>query len=327
MRLSEIGELALVEGIRKKFRRNSKGIIAGIGDDAAVVVPPVRNLLMTTDMMIEGVHFDMAYSTPFQLGFKIVAVNVSDIYAMAGTPEFLLLDAAFGSDRDDLFTKSFFDGVHEALAKYGVSLVGGDLSASDSGIVLSATLTGSAERPVMRSGAQPGDKVYVTGCLGDSACGHELLKAIKRPIFIEKGDKEHSPLRWPIMEPLIRRHLIPEARDARRFSKTATSMIDISDGLFIDLSRLCNESRVGAKIYLKDIPVSAQMKRAAKFLGLNPYKLATSGGEDYELLFTAPPRKKVDAVCIGEITKSGMAAVGIDGRESQLSPEGYQHWH
>lgn len=327
MRLSEIGELSLLKRIRERFNVKSKDIVAGIGDDAAVIIPGSRNILMTTDMMLEGVHFDLAFTTPYQLGFKAVSVNVSDIYAMCGTPRFLLLDVAMGKDTEETFIESFFNGVQSAMKLYRVALIGGDLSSSKSGVVISATLAGYANRPVMRSGAHPGDKIYVTGDLGDSSCGLELLKAIKRPVRIEEGDRVNKPLKWQIIGPLIRRHLLPEAKNPKRISRIATSMIDVSDGLFIDLTRLCEEGRVGARIYVNKIPISTRMKKAATVLGLNPYALATSGGEDYELLFTAPPRKKVDAAYIGEITKSGMLVVGIDGREAPLSPEGYQHWH
>lgn len=327
MRLSEIGELALLEGIRQKFNARSGKILAGIGDDAAVIRPNAQNLLLTTDMMTEGIHFDLSLITPYQLGFKIVSVNVSDIYAMAGSPAFLLLAMAVNKNTHDEFLEAFFEGVRKALNIYRVKLIGGDLSASRKDMVISATLAGYARVPVLRSGARPGDRIYVTGNLGDSACGLALLRLIKRPVALEAGDKTDKPLKWQIMHPLIKRHLLPEAVKPKKFYKGATSMIDISDGLFIDLMRICDASRVGAKIYMKDIPVSLQMKKAALFLELDPYKLATSGGEDYELLFTASPAKKVDAECIGEITTSERVFVDMDNKEKLLTSEGFEHWH
>jgi len=278
-------------------------------------------------MMVEGVHFDVSFVTPFQLGFKILSVNVSDIYAMGGIPRHVLLDIALTKDADEGFIGAFFDGVRSGLERYRLVLVGGDLSASRSGVVLSATLGGYAKKPVFRSGARPGDRIYVTGNLGDSACGLELLKRIKRPLMIESGDITHKPLKWATMEPLVRRHLLPEARDPSSFAGRATSMIDISDGLFIDLSRICDESGVGARIYMEQLPLSPQMKKAASVLGLEPYSLAASGGEDYELLFTAPPRKRVEAFCIGEITVSGRVVVERDRSERTFGREGYIHWH
>lgn len=336
MKLSEIGELSLLAGIRERFGVDSKEVIAGIGDDSAVIASRSKNLLMTTDMMMEGVHFDLSYMTPYQLGFKIVSVNVSDIYAMGGTPQFMLLDAAMKRDADDRFVGSFLSGIQDAMKMYRVVLIGGDLSAARSDMAVAATLIGYAKRPVMRSGANAGDKIYVTGTLGDSACGLELLKRIKKPVptLSPRGGGQwcggsglsKPGLAWKVVEPLIRRHLMPEARDPKKFSRAATAMIDISDGLFIDLSRLCDESNAGARIYMKNIPVSKEMKKAASFLKLDPYELATSGGEDYELLFTALPSKRVDAVCIGEITESERTVVDVDNIERPLLVKGYQHW-
>lgn len=327
MKLSEIGELSLLNRIRSRFRAGGRDVIAGIGDDSAVVIPRDRPLLLTTDMMTEGVHFDLGFTTCFQIGFKLVSVNVSDIYAMGGIPRFVLLDLAMEKKTDERCIESFFDGVQRAMNVYLVRLIGGDLSSSESGMAVSATLMGYAEKPVMRSGARPGDRIYVTGTLGDSACGLELLKRIGRPLSIETGERTESPLSWLTMRPLLKRHLLPEARRPGRIAKAATAMIDVSDGLFIDLSRLCDESGVGARIYMRHLPLSREMKKAAAALGLGPYTLATSGGEDYELLFTAPPNRKVDAVRIGEITESGRVFVDRSGKERPFSPEGYRHWH
>ena len=192
--------------------------------------------------------------------------------------------------------------------------------------MLSATLIGYAEKQILRSGAKAGDRIYVTGNLGDSACGLELLKRIKCRVPLNKdrsvatGDSprraigvRHSAknsaflkmgLSWKVVEPLIRRHLMPEARNPKKIVQHATAMIDISDGLQIDLTRLCKESKVGARIFKEKIPISAEMKEAASLLGLSPLGLALTGGEDYELLFTAPPEKKVKAIYIGDIVKS-----------------------
>lgn len=325
MRLSERGELALLKEIQKRFRGRAKDIVAGIGDDCAVVIPRKEKLLLTTDMMVEGVHFDLAFTTYFQLGFKTISVNVSDIFAMGGSPRFVLLDIAAPEGTHEDSVDSFLKGVEKALRRYRITLVGGDLSASDA-LVVSATLIGYAQRPVLRSGARPGDKIYITGNLGDSACGLELLKRIKRPVSLETGEKIHTPLGWSTMRPLLERHLLTEARDPAGIAAGASAMIDVSDGLFIDLYRLCEESRVGARIYIAQLPLSAQMIRAASYLGKEPDVLATSGGEDYELLFTASPRRRVNAFCIGEITDSKRVVVERDGSERPISPEGYQHW-
>ena len=372
MQLSDIGELSLLKTIRRRFTVKSKDVIAGIGDDAAVIKPRGKKLLITTDMMVERVHFDLSFTTPYQLGFKLVSVNVSDIYAMGGIPHYLLLDIAMNKITEEAFVNRFFDGIQDAIKLYGISLIGGDISSSKNDMVAAASLIGYAEIPVKRSGAKPGDKIYVTGSLGDSACGFELLKRIKKPVPIGNTPSRTLPprgggmgggdnsqllkmgLTWNRVKPLLKRHLMPEARSPKNLVKYATAMIDLSDGLFIDLSRLCNESKVGARIYMEHIPVSSQAKKASSALGLDLFKLATSGGEDYELLFTAPPlttipplinryassaprrtrrgeqpRRGVGGVkitCIGDITKKGMVAVDKYGKESALKAEGYQHY-
>jgi thiamine-monophosphate kinase len=326
MKLADKGELSLLERIRKRFKANAKDLIAGIGDDSAAIFPLDRALLLTTDLMTEGVHFDLDFSTYFQIGFKIISVNVSDIYAMGGTPRFVLLDVAAPGATDDSMLDSFFDGVRKAIDRYKVLLVGGDLSSSMV-LTVSATVAGYALRPVTRSGARPGDGIFVTGSLGDSACGLELLKIINRPIAVESGDRMNRPLSWAAMRPLLIRHLLPEARRPGKISGVASAMIDVSDGLLIDLWRLCEESGVGARVFMRRLPVSPQMKKAATFLNLDPDFLASSGGEDYELLFTAPRGRKIaNAHCIGEITDSERIVVERDGTERPFSHEGYQHW-
>jgi thiamine-monophosphate kinase len=336
MKLFQVGELSLIKQIRQQFKKRPRGVIVGIGDDAAVIKPTNKNLLVTTDTMAEGVHFDLSFITPYQLGFKVVSVNVSDIYAMGGKPAYILLNIAMHKNTGKDFFDEFFDGVHGAMKLYNVTLIGGDLSSSKTGITVSATLIGYAKRYITRSGAKIGDKIYVTGNLGDSACGLELLKRIKKPIPIVFPPTLPSPSRgeglgggglsWNSAEPLLRRHLLPEARDPKRFVQNATSMIDLSDGLLIDLSRLCDESKVGAKIHLENIPISSELRRIASNLGASPIKLALSGGEDYELLFTAPSGKKVKAIHIGEITEKERVIVNASGDEKKFPPEGYQHF-
>lgn len=336
MRLSDIGEPALIEIIRKRFANKKRDVLIGIGDDTAVIKPRRENLLLTTDSMVENVHFNMKFTTPYQLGFKIVSVNSSDIYAMGGRPYYLLLDLAMNRNTESQFIDSFFEGIDEASKLYRINLVGGNLATAEK-MVANATLIGYAKKPVKRSGAHEGDKIYVTGNLGDSACGLEILKRLKTPFPVtyktkipasEKLKRRLSGLGLSsdIAEPLVKRHLIPEARNSEAFAKHATSMIDISDGLFIDLSRLCRESNVGARIYREKIPLSEEMKRAAHSIGLDPLRLAYAGGEDYEILFTAPKNKKITAICIGEIIRSGLRIVDDNGKEKAFSPEGYKHF-
>jgi thiamine-monophosphate kinase len=332
MMLSQIGELALLRHVRQRFEKPSPNIIVGIGDDAALLKPVNKNLLVTTDMMVEGVHFNLSFITPYQLGFKLVSVNASDIYAMGGKPKFLLINIAMDKNTEENIFDDFFDGVTGAMELYGLSLVGGDLSASEKGMALSATIIGYTKRYIRRFGAKVGDRIYVTGSLGDSACGLEILKKIKKPIpllpTLPSPSTLFSKLRlsWNDVKPLLRKHLMPEARHPEKFISNATSMIDISDGLLIDLSRLCDESNVGAKIYAKKIPISPELKKVASYLRISPIKLALSGGEDYEMLFTAHPERKVKAIYIGDITESERVIVDISGREKKFSAEGYQHF-
>jgi len=325
MRLLDAGELPLLDILRRRFGKRAPGLILGIGDDSAVIKPRGRNLLLTTDMMVEGVHFDLAWITPFQLGYKLVSVNVSDVYAMGGRPEYMLLNFAARRDFDLEKFYSLFDGIEAALNDYKLALVGGDISSADK-VVLSATLVGSASKYLGRGGAKPGDLIYVTGSLGDSACGLRILREMNRSVEIEKGKKSRFGPGWETTGPLIRRHVMPCAVKPDRFLRKATAMIDISDGLFIDLSRLCRESKVGARIYAGRVPISAEMKKAADYFRVDPLALATGGGEDYELLFTAPAGKKVDAHCIGEITKAGLRLIDKDGKSSRVPIKGYQHF-
>jgi thiamine-monophosphate kinase len=336
MKLSQIGEISLLEQIRRSFCKKSKNIIVGIGDDAAVVKPLGKNLLVTTDMMVEGVHFDLSFTTPYQLGFKLISVNVSDVYAMGGKPFYLLLNIAVNKNTNKKFMDRLFDGVKDALTLYDAILIGGDLSATNAGTALSATVIGYVKKHIPRSGANIGDKIYVTGYLGNSACGLELLKKIKRPVPLQRNSPTFNVQRsaknlklglsWKVVEPMLRRHLMPEARDSKKFIKDATSMIDVSDGLLIDLWRLCNESKVGARIYIENIPVSPELRKAASYLGISPIKLALSGGEDYELLFTAPAEKKVKAIHIGDITESEKVIFDSSGRKKPFSAKGYDHF-
>ena len=326
MNLSEAGELALIEILRKKFRKKPRRLVLGIGDDSAVIkTGRDENVLLTTDMMVEGVHFDFRWTTPFQLGFKLVSVNVSDVYAMGGIPEFFLLNFAAPGKTSLAFFSRLFDGIKKAAEVYGLSLVGGDVSSADK-VVLSATVTGHAPRVLSRRGARAGDRIYVTGFLGDAACGLEIMKRIKRPVEIEKDKKAGFGLEWTSALPLIRRHLMPRAVKPDRFIDKASAMIDVSDGLLIDLSRLCRESRVGAVIHAERIPVSGALRKAAGFLGVDADEMALSGGEDYELLFTAREDTKIRAFCVGEIVTSGMRIIDAGGRMFDAAARGYRHF-
>lgn len=352
MRLREAGELSLLQEIRKRHSLSSAGfssdpeVVVGVGDDAAVINSGARQTLVTTDMMLEGVHFDTSFANIASVGYKLVSVNVSDIMAMAATPKYLFLNMAMHGDTDvDDFWR-LFSGIEHGIRMYDLKLLGGDLSASTGPCMLSATLLGVSQGFVSRFGARPGDKVYVTGTLGDSACGLEILKRLSpdsrriikeldmihdfRPNGTDTLNTGDVEINFSTALPLIKRQLAPDARSSKAYATAATSMMDISDGLFIDLTRLCDESSVGVELDLAMLPVSSEMTSAATLLGIDPVKPAVSGGEDYELLFTAGPNIPASelpgATCIGVITEQGRFAVYSDGVRREIRPQGYQHF-
>jgi len=369
MRLFQTGELRLLKEVRERFRLSpdEKGVVVGIGDDASVIAPHHKKTIVTTDMMNEGVHFDLGYTSPFHLGFKIVSVNVSDIMAMGGVPKYLFLDLAFTRTAADEFFTGIYDGIEQAMGLYGVQLLGGDLCAARCDTILSATVIGDGERIVTRAGAVPGDRIYLTSSTGDSSCGLEILRRLNNegkerikkirywrqnaeageyhdmPLQMAGGDPDRLELkkddgmitiRWETARPLLVRHLMPVARDSRYMAPYASSMLDVSDGLFIDLCRICDESGTGAIVYLDKIPLSEGLKEVSGLLDRDPLDFASSGGEDYEILFTAPefPLESYNHAhdtkvsCIGEITREERALVNKEGRKSALKAEGYQHF-
>ncbi len=331
MKLAEAGELHLVERLRKRFsvksadRRGAAALLLGIGDDAAAIRCGRAQSLLTTDMMVEGVHFDLRWTTLFQLGYKLVSVNVSDIFAMGGRPEYLLLNFSGPGSLDLSQYDLFFDGIAEALAKYSIELIGGDMSSSDR-IVLSATAVGTASKIVTRDGACQGEYIHVTGSLGDAAAGLGIMKNLRKQIPLERDAVPNLKLPWEIIEPVIRRHLMPDAVNPQPYLGHATAMMDISDGLLIDLGRLCRESRVGARIRVDRLPLSQGLVESSRLLKVSPVDLALHGGEDYELLFTAAAPQIPGATCIGEIVRSGLKVIGPDGKPVKQQAKGYEHF-
>ncbi|HMK43908.1 MAG TPA: thiamine-phosphate kinase, partial [Dissulfurispiraceae bacterium] len=247
------------------------------------------------------------------------------------------------------FFDAFFDGIAAACERYGIALLGGDMSGVRHDLFVSATVIGEGTRFVARKGAHPGDNIYVTGCLGDSACGLAVLqklnsagqravlentsciKPAQGDVFLAIG-MENVP--WGDVEPLLMRHLMPTARSSAAIAPYASAMIDISDGLFIDVSRLCDESGVGAEVWAASLPLSSSLCRIAPLLGKDALTFAVAGGEDYELLFTssAPPAElhrassDVPITCIGVVTDAERAFVVVDGMRQPLVPQGYDHF-
>jgi len=335
--LNRIGEDALVRIFGGAPRRTGAGIatavVIGPGDDAAVVQPARgARLLLTTDLLAEGVHFRRSWARPADLGWKLAAVNASDIAAMGGRPLWALLALALPPALDRSFAARLGQGLRAAASRFGFTLVGGDTCASDAGIFLSLTLAGVAgQRLLTRDGAQPGDRIFVTGHLGASTLG---LTALER---------HGSGLLPPPLRRCARRHLHPEPRLAFGAALAGTgiahSAIDVSDGISRDLGRLCAASRVGAEVRADWLPVLPSTARAARLLDRDPGAAALHGGEEYELLFTARPHdeRQVSALgkrlglrvtAIGRILprREGVSVIGSDGQRRALIPQGWEHF-
>ncbi len=349
MKLSDLGEFGLIEKIRKSSIPPAPPVLTGIGDDAAVLrMSASSSLLATTDMLIEGVHFDLSYTDFHSLGWKSAAVNLSDIAAMGGLPRFCLTSLGIPPSVSVEQVSEFYRGLNALLRLHQTSLVGGDTCSSPMGMVVSVVVLGEAKKKqvLTRAGAKPGDRIFVTGTLGDSAAGMEILRNAPSPNPLPSGErtKERGGTRSAIRNPqseirwLIERHLRPVPRvewgGKIAHAGCASSMIDISDGLSSDLSHICAQSGVGASVFAEKIPLSPSLRKAAAHLGKAPLQYALSGGEDYELLFTVPPAKikkllslDLPVAEIGEITRTRkMVIVDRMGRKMVLRPTGYNHF-
>ncbi|MEC4685554.1 MAG: thiamine-phosphate kinase [Nitrospirota bacterium] len=326
MKLGDAGELEVLERLRKRFTSSSEDVIVGIGDDAAALDIQGHTLLISTDTMTEGIHFDLALVTPYQIGFKLISSNVSDIFAMGGRPRWSLLNMTIPSDTEDGFFDNFLEGISSGIKRYGLDLVGGDITGSRSSFTVSLTISGMPEKRVIRrSGASAGDRVYLSGPVGEASCGLELLKRLGRSVSLESGEELRLSLKWESVEPVLKRFLLPEACGVSECLEYITSMIDISDGLFLDLTRLCRESSVGVRLYEEKIPVTEALREVSAFLGKAPYGFITSGGEDYQQLFTSGKQLSMFTE-IGEIMDRGLYIIRKDGSEEEIRPEGYQHF-
>ncbi|MBI4687518.1 MAG: thiamine-phosphate kinase [Nitrospirae bacterium] len=323
MELSRLGEFGLIEKIRSSFSGASSEIIKGIGDDAAALKTSRSKItLVTTDMLLEGVHFNLSFTTFYQLGYKSLAVNISDIFAMGGRPKYFLIGLGIPKGCDSKNIDDFYSGINSLAEKWKINIIGGDTCASRNGFIISGTLIGEAEKIITRSGAKPGDWVFATNTLGDSAMGLRLLE--KTGNKKSKAKSSHFPFPISYLK-LINKHLMPDIAPLKNISGI-NSMIDISDGLLIDLSHICDESKVGARIYEDKVPLSQELKEAAKNLRLNPLSFALQGGEDYALLFTAPKGFKTNAFRIGEIIPKGSFIVDTNGKEKPFKAAGYEHF-
>ncbi len=328
MKLSSLGEFGLIDQIRKMTFRRSPSVVIGMGDDAAALkISSAKNLLATTDMLLEGIHFDLSYTDFYSLGWKSAAVNLSDIAAMGGIPRFCLTSLGIHPSVSVEDIKDFYRGFIAVLRSQDVVLVGGDTCSARNDFVVNVMVLGEAGRTELRTRAEarPGDRIFVTGDLGDSAAGLEMLKA----------GAQH---RGSAVKRLIHKHLRPEPRVewGRKIvlSGCAHAMIDVSDGLSSDLFHICEQSRVGALIAAEKVPLSYQLCKSAVYLRNPPIHYALSGGEDYELLFTVPPGKigKLQTLGlplteIGEITRTRkILIVDSQGKKKPFEPSGFDHF-
>ncbi len=333
--LSRIGEDAVVRifaGSRRIGAGRKPAVVIGPGDDAAAVrLAPGSRLLLTTDLLAEDVHFRRCWARPADLGWKLAAVNVSDIAAMGGRPLWALLSLALPPGLDRSFATGLERGLRAAAGSFGFTLVGGDTCASAAGIFLSLTLAGGAgARLLTRAGAQPGDRLFVTGHLGAATLG---LAALER----------HGLVLPPPLRQCARRHLHPEPHlvfaAALAGTGLARAALDVSDGISRDLGRLCAASRVGAEVEAARLPVLPTTSRAARLLDRDPLAAALHGGEEYELLFTARAndalrvaalgkRLGLQVTAIGRILprRAGVTVIGADGRRLPLLPRTWEHF-
>jgi len=329
MELQEIGEFGLINRIRKWTSTSDPALLKGIGDDVAVIETGAKVWLVTTDLLIEDIHFELTWTDPFHLGRKALFVNLSDIAAMGGIPKYFLISLGVPKDLPLPFISLFYRGLKDGAKRFGVDLIGGDTSLSKK-IIINICLLGEGKKGslLFRSGARIGDDLFVSGTLGDAALGLKIL--------------QKNGLRGRL-KGLIKKHLSPSPRiqlgQALARNHWATAMIDVSDGLLIDTNHLLEESGVGARIWEDRIPLSKLYQKWIHSFSKSPYQFALSGGEDYELLFTAPPemRKRISHLAlslkipitqIGKIfpKREGLHLVGKDGKEYSPSRLGFEHF-
>ncbi len=350
MDISEIGEFGLIRRLAARLPELHPSTVKGIGDDCAVIRNGGAETLVTSDMLMEGVHFDLTYTDMKHLGYKTAMVNLSDVFAMNASPRQLIINLALSRKFTVEDVEDFYDGAAEACRKWGVDIVGGDTTSSLTGLAVSATCVGQAPKEdiVYRNGAKETDLVCVSGDLGAAYMGLQLLEREKTVYYQQvdearkKGDeKALEALRdfqpdFAGREYLLERQLRPEARgDVVRLLKEAgikpTAMIDVSDGLSSELHHICGQSRTGCRIYEKNIPIDYQTALMAEELNMNVTTCAANGGEDYELLFTVPIGdydrvKDLEGVkVIGHVCREelGLMLVARDGNEMELRAQGW----
>ena len=345
MEIAQLGEFGLIDRLTRDVKPRNVSTCYGVGDDCAVLHYPDSEVLVTTDMLMEGVHFDLTYITLQHLGYKSAMVNISDIFAMNGTPRQLTVSLALSKRFSVEDVGQFYEGLRAACQKWGVDIVGGDTTSSYTGLAISITCIGEAKKEdiVYRNGARETDLICVSGDLGAAYMGLQLLKREKAVYYqmVDEARKKGSPA--PDFQPdfsgkeyLLQRQLKAEARGdivqkLRQAGIRPTAMMDISDGLSSELMHICTQSHVGCRIFEQHLPIDYQTAVMAEELNMNVTTCALNGGEDYELLFTVPigDHEKVqqldDVRLIGHITKESLGQVLVtrDDQEFQLKAQGW----
>jgi thiamine-monophosphate kinase len=334
--ISTLGEFGLIDHLTKNIELQNASSVVGVGDDAAVIDHFGKQTVVTTDLLIEGVHFDLVYTPLKHLGYKSVVVNLSDIYAMNATPTQIVISIGLSNRFSVEAIDEFYEGVYAACEKYGVDLVGGDTNSSQKGFIISVTAIGEVapDKYVKRSTANKGDLLCVSGDLGAAYIGLLFLEREKK-IFLE------SPGVQPDLEGeayVIGRLLKPEARKniVEFFAEKdimPTSMIDISDGLASEILHICKQSQLGCELYEEKIPIAEQSRSAAFKFEIDPTACALSGGEDYELLFTIPQSEHEKLVLNEEISvigymtepEQGVNIITKGGNKHPITAQGWNH--
>jgi thiamine-monophosphate kinase len=332
--LADLGEFGLINHITKYFKIENSSTVTGIGDDAAVLDASEKQTLVTTDLLIEGVHFDLSYMPLKHLGYKAVMVNLSDVYAMNGVAEQITVSIAVSNRFPLEAIEELYSGIQLACETYKVDLVGGDTTSSTKGILISVTAIGKVEKEdiVLRSGAKETDLIVISGDLGAAYLGLQVLEREKQ---VFKVDPNNQP-DLDNYTYLIERQLKPEARRdisgfLRELAVKPTAMIDVSDGLSSEIMHICSQSKVGCKIYEEKLPLDPQVISACEEFNIDSTMVALSGGEDYELLFTVPIadfeaiKGNPNFSIIGHITaeNQGLNLVTRAGQEIELKAQGW----
>lgn len=348
MEIKELGEFGLIGHLTKDIKLKNESTKKGVGDDCAVMHYGDKETLVSTDMLMEGVHFDLTYVDMKHLGYKSAMVNISDIFAMGGTPRQMTVSIALSKRFKVEDIEDFYEGLRMACDKWNVDIVGGDTTSSLTGLAISITVLGDADKEdvIYRSGAKDTDLICVSGNLGAAYCGLQLLEREKSVYYMQlqearKKNKDAVVDFQPDFsgrEYLLERQLQPEARGdilktLRQAGVRPTSMIDISDGLSSEIMHICKESDTGCRLFEKEIPIDYQTAVMAEEMNMNLSTCALNGGEDYELLFTCPigdyeKVKELDDIrIIGHITKKELSTLLVtrDGQEFPLKAQGWQH--